>query len=184
MDTTHYWPFAREYSMWNATAAALLFWMADLEPQILSDGIECICTPFFCSNSAQQLRNISEEILFSHFMTILNDTFKWELAQEDEGYDSGSESLNTPTPLRRAPETHHVSINENISFDPTTLLTTPAHCPEHSSRRFSSHSSVHCCLTFSSSNEESPTPDSSLLLRRAEPHSPAQHHHAGTNDSF
>ena len=36
-------------------------------------------------------------------MTTLNNTFKTELIQEDEGYDSGSESLNIPIPLRRAP---------------------------------------------------------------------------------
>ena len=36
-------------------------------------------------------------------MTTLNDTFEKELAQEDEGYKSGSESLNIPIPLQRAP---------------------------------------------------------------------------------
>ena len=32
MDTTHYWPFATEYSVWNAAVTALQFWMGDLEP--------------------------------------------------------------------------------------------------------------------------------------------------------
>ena len=40
MDATHYWPFAREYSIWNAAVAAQQFWMADLEPYILSNAIE------------------------------------------------------------------------------------------------------------------------------------------------
>ena len=40
MDATHYWLFAREYSIWNAVFAALQFWMADLEPYILSVAIE------------------------------------------------------------------------------------------------------------------------------------------------
>ena len=31
MDTTCYWPFAREYIIWNAAVAALQFWMAFLE---------------------------------------------------------------------------------------------------------------------------------------------------------
>ena len=31
MDATDYWPFAREYSIWNAAVAALQFWMADLD---------------------------------------------------------------------------------------------------------------------------------------------------------
>ena len=52
MDTTHYWPFAREYSIWNAAVAALQFWMADLDPQMLSEAIEWVYTTFFCSNSA------------------------------------------------------------------------------------------------------------------------------------
>ena len=52
MDATHYWPFAKEYSIWNAAAAALQFWMADLEPQTLSNTTEWIYTAFFYSNSA------------------------------------------------------------------------------------------------------------------------------------
>ena len=27
MDAPQYWPFAQEYSIWNATVAALQFWM-------------------------------------------------------------------------------------------------------------------------------------------------------------
>ena len=76
MDATHYWPFAREYSIWNATVTALQFWMADLDPQTLSNAIEQVHTTFFCSNSAQQLMNISEEVLFGHFVTTLNDAFE------------------------------------------------------------------------------------------------------------
>ena len=75
MDATHYWPFAMEYSIWNATVAALQFWMADLFPEILSNAIEWVYTAFFCRNSVQHLRSISEEI-FSHFMTTLNNAFK------------------------------------------------------------------------------------------------------------
>ena len=40
MDATHYWPFGREYLIWNAAVTALQFWTADLEPHILSDAIE------------------------------------------------------------------------------------------------------------------------------------------------
>ena len=43
---------------------------------------------------------------------------KEELTQEDEGYESGSESLSIPTPLRRAPQIYHISMNEILSFDP------------------------------------------------------------------
>ena len=81
MDTTHYWPFAREYSIWNAAVTALQFWTADLKPHILSDAIEQVYTAFFCSHSAQQLQNQPEEVIFSCFMTTLNNSFKWELTQ-------------------------------------------------------------------------------------------------------
>ena len=76
MDATDYWPFAREYSIWNAAVAALKFWMAYLDPQMLNNAIEWVYTAFICSNSAQHLRNISEETLFGHFMTTLNDAFE------------------------------------------------------------------------------------------------------------
>ena len=71
---------------------------------------------------------------------------------------------------------YQVSTTENISFKPTTPLTTTAHHPEHSPRRFRSHNSVCHHLTFSNSDEESPTPDNSPLCKRTEPPSLAQHH--------
>ena len=117
MDATHYWPFAREYSTWNTTVAALQFWTADLEPHILSDAIEWVYTAFFWSNAVQQLWYQPEERIFGHFVTILNDTFEWEFTQEDEVYESGSESLNIPTPLRRALQIYHVSMSENLPFN-------------------------------------------------------------------
>ena len=127
MDATLYWPFSREYSIWNAAVAALKFWIADCDPQMLSNAIEWVYTAFFCSNSAQHLRNISEEKLFSCFVTTLNDAFKWELALEDGGYKSGSESLSIPTPLPRARCLHHVSASKNLSFWPATPQ---AHSPQ------------------------------------------------------
>ena len=116
MDATHYWSFAREYSIWDAAVATLQFWMADLDPQNLSNAIEWVYTAFFCSNSAQQLRTISEEILFSHFVTTLTNAFEPELVLEDGGYKSGSEILSIPTPLSRAPCLYHISASENLSF--------------------------------------------------------------------
>ena len=40
MDTLQYWPFAQEYSIWNATCAALQLWTEDLEPHVLSNAID------------------------------------------------------------------------------------------------------------------------------------------------
>ena len=80
-----------------------------------------------------QLQNLPEETLFGHFMITLNDTFKRELTQEDEGYESRSESLSIPTPLRRrrALQIYHISMSENLSFYPVTLLTTAEQHPDH-----------------------------------------------------
>ena len=111
---------AWEYSIWNSAVTALQFWTADIKPHILSDAIEWIYTAFFSSNSAQQLHNLPEAILFSHFMTTLYNTFEIELVQEDEGYEGGSENINISTPLRRAPRIYHVSTMEDLSFNPTT----------------------------------------------------------------
>ena len=176
MDTTHYWPFAREYSLWNA---ALQFWMADLEPQTLSNAIEWVYTAF-CSNSAQQLWNIPEEVLFGHFMSTVNDAFEWKLALEDEGYDGRSESLNIPTPLHKIPCLYHVLASENFTFNPATPLTHWAYSPQWCS----SLSSICCHLTFS--DDESSSTDSSPLHGRAEIPSPVEQqmvHHC-TADSL
>ena len=139
-------------------------------------------------SSVQQLWNLPEEILFSCFVSTLNDTFEKELAQEDKGYESGSESLNIPTPLRRPPWIYHISMSENLPFDPTTPLTTAEQHLVHSCQRFRSHSAVCCHLVFSSCDDESPvrtsdphlwhstTSDSSPTHGRAEPPLPAQHH--------
>ena len=159
------------------------------QPHVLSNTIEWVYTSFFHINFTQQLWNLPEEILFNHFMTTLNNTFEIKLAQEDEGYESGSESLNIPTLLRRAPQIYHISTSENLSFNPTTPLTTAEQHPVHSPQRFRYHSPVHHHLVFSSSDEETPvrpsdpclwcssTSDSSPVCRRAEPPPlPVQHH--------
>ena len=108
-------------------------------------------------------------------MTTLNDTFERKLAQEDEGYESRSESLSIPTPLRKALQTYHISTSENMSFNPTTPLTTAEQHLEHSLRRFGSHSPVHH-LVLTSSDDETPARTSdphfqhcSPLQGRAEP---------------
>ena len=176
----HYWPFPREYSIWNAAVAALQFWIADLEPQTLSNAIEWVYTAFFCSNPAQQVRGISEEVLFGHFMTTLNDASEWELALEDEGYDSGSESLNIPTHQHRTPCLYHVSTTKNLSFRPATPLAHWAHLPHQQS----SLSSICHHLTFgdddSFSTDNSPlhgtTQQSSLVKQQMACHL--------TDDSF
>ena len=166
MDVTQYWSFARECTIWNTTVSALQFWTEDLKPNILSVTTERVYMAFFCSESSQQLCTLSEEILFGCFVTTLNDTFESELAQEDEGYESGSESLNIPTPLCRAPWLYHVSTHDNLSFGPATLTAHSPHQP--------GNLNAMCChLTFKEDDDSSI--DSNTFHARTEHHSPVGH---------
>ena len=98
-DTTENWPFACEFSIWNASVAALQCWTEELDPQTLSTAFERVYTTFFYSESAQHL----QQVLFSCFITTLNDAFKRALTSADIAYESGSENMNVPTPLCHAP---------------------------------------------------------------------------------
>ena len=90
MNVTDYWPMAKEYSIWNAAVSTYLL--------------------------HQQL----EEVSFGCLVTTLHAAFESKLTLEDEGYESGSENFNIPIPLRCTVRIHHVSSDDNISFDPTT----------------------------------------------------------------
>ena len=61
-------------------------------------------------------------------MIILNAAFDQQLSLADEGYESGSDTINLPTPLRKTPRIHHVSIIEHASFNPEPI--TPWNTPQ------------------------------------------------------
>ena len=84
-------------------------------------------------------------------MTTLNATFEQMLALEDEGYESGLESYNVPTPLIRTLTIHHVSSIENASFDPVPVTphSTRQSCPRPVCRR----------LTYSPSDDNATSED-------------------------
>ena len=131
MNVTGYWPMARGYLVWNTAIAALQFWTADLEAHVFSSAIEQVYNAFFYSTATHLLCQQSDEVLFSCFMTTLNAAFESKLTLEDEGYESGSENFNIPTPLRRTYRIHHVSSDENFSFDlatPHSIHTSQTHC--------------------------------------------------------
>ena len=91
-----------------------------------------------------------------------------KLALVDQGYESGSENFNIPTPLRSTSKIHHVSSVENASFDPDPVTlhstsTREAHC--RTVWRHLTHSSSEG--DADSPNDEIPSPDSTL---------PVQHH--------
>ena len=118
MDATNYWPMVREYSIWNATIASLQFRTADLDPVTLGRATGQVYTTFFYSPSSHTLHQQSEEILFGHFVIALNAAFNQQLSLADKGYESGSDTVDLPTPLRKTPRIHHVSSMEHASFNP------------------------------------------------------------------
>ena len=81
--------------------------------------------------------------------------------QEDEAYESGSESSNTPTPLCKAPQLYHVSTQENLSYRPAT----PRTCPSPGSLTTGC-----CCLMFK--EDEDSLLNRDTLQHRMTHHSP------------
>ena len=66
-------------------------------------------------------------------MTMLNDTFEQELALEDDGYNSGSESLSIPTPLHIAPCLYQFQqvTNGLQTCNTSSMLTSMTWQPQH-----------------------------------------------------
>ena len=83
-------------------------------------------------------------MLFGCFVIALNVAFNQQLSLADEGYESGSDTIDLPPPLCKTPHIHHISSIENTSFNP--VLTTPCSTPQTPPRP------VHRCLSFSSAD--------------------------------
>ena len=150
MHTADYWPMAQEYSIWNAIIASLQFWAEDLNPVTLGRATEHVYTTFFYTSTSHTLCQQSDETLFGHFVIALNAAFNQTLLLVDEGYESGSDAIDLPTPLQKTPCIHHVSSMEHTSFNP--VLSTPHSTPQTPPRP------VCRCLSFSSADNY--TPDS------------------------
>ena len=80
----------------------------------------------------------------------MNAAFDQQLSLADEGYESGTDTIDLPTPLRKTPRIYHVSSMEHASFDPAPV--TPCNTPQIPPRP------VHRCLSFSLADNN--TPDS------------------------
>ena len=118
MNVADYWAMAREYSIWNDAIASFQFWTADLDPVTLGRATEEVNSAFFYSPSSHTLHQQSDKTLFGHFVITLNAAFDQQLSLADESYESSSDTINLPTPLRKTPRIHHVSSIEHASFDP------------------------------------------------------------------
>ena len=109
METAAYWPMACEYAIWNAVIASLQFWAEDLYPITLGIASEHVYTTFFWTPTSHTLHHLSEDVLFGHFVIALNAAFTQQLSLADEGYKSGSDTADLPTPLQKTPHIHHMS---------------------------------------------------------------------------
>ena len=95
---------------------------------------ECVYTTFFWTPTSHTLRQLSEDVLFGRFVIALNAAFTQQLSLADEGYESGSDTVELPTPLRKIPRIHHMSSMEHASFS-------PAYITPHSTVIITHHSS-------------------------------------------
>ena len=93
-------------------------------------------------------------------MIALNEVFDQQLTLADEGYESGSDTINLPTFLRKMPRIHHVSSIEHALFDPNPV--TPQ------TRLWTLPRPVCSWLSFSSSDDDN-TPGDTSPTPRATP---------------
>ena len=117
METAEHWLMAHKYAIWNAVFASLQFWAEDLNLITLGIASEHIYTIFFWTPTSHTLCQLSEDVLFGCFVIALNAAFTQQLSLADEGYESGSNTVDLPTPLQKTPCIHHVSSMEHASFN-------------------------------------------------------------------
>ena len=156
METAKYWPMACKYAIWNAAITSLQFWAEDLDPITLGIVSECVYTTFFWTPTSHTLHQLSEDVLFGHFVIALNAAFTQQLLLADEDYKSDSDTVDLPTPLRKTSRIHHMSSMEHASFNPahitpcSTVTITPHISPQTLTIP------VCCCLSFNSDSDQDP----------------------------
>ena len=92
-------------------------------------------------------------------MIELNAAFDQQLSIADEGYESSSDTINLPTPLRKMPRIHHISSIEHASFDPDPVTPWNTQVPPRPVCRW---------LSFSSTDDDN-TPANTPHTPRATP---------------
>ena len=117
--------------------------------------MEHIYTAFSWTSTSHTLCQQSEETLFGCFVIVLNAAFTQQLSLADEGYESGSDTVDLTTPLWKTPCIHHISSIEHASFNPghttpcNTVTMTPHSSPQTPTRPVRHH------LSFSSDTDHS-----------------------------
>ena len=75
------------------------FGAEDLDPVTLGIASECVYATFFWTSTSHTLCQQSEDVLFGHFVIAFNAAFTQQLSLADKGYESGSDTIDLPTPL-------------------------------------------------------------------------------------
>ena len=136
--------------------ASLQFWAEYLDPITLGIASECVYTTFFWTPTSHTLHQLLEDVLFGCFVIALNAAFTQQLSLADEGYESGSYTVDLPTPLRKTPCIHHMSSMENESFNPAcTAPCSAITITPHSSPQTPTRPVCHC-LSFNSNSDQDP----------------------------
>ena len=173
METAEYWPMACEYAIWNAAIASLQFWAEDLNLITLVIVSEHVYTTFFWTHTSHTLCQLSEDVLFEHFVIALNAALTQQLSLSDEGYKSGSDTVDLPTPLWKTPHIHHMSSMEHASFNPAHTTPCSSATITHCSSPRTPTRPVCCCLSFTSnSSDDDRDPDSTPVYSDTEENFP------------
>ena len=85
----------------------------------------------------------------------LNAAFTQQLSLADEGYESGSDTVDLPTPLWKTPHIHHISSMEYASFNLVHTTHNMVTLTPHSSPKTPTRP-VFCHLSFSSDTDHTP----------------------------
>ena len=155
IESAEYWLMACEYAIWNAAITSLQFWAEDLDPITLGIASEHVYTTFFWTPISHTLCQLSEDVLFGCFVIALNSTFTQQLSLADEGYKSGSDTGDLPTPLQKTPCILHVSNMDHASFNP--VGTTP--CSTVSTTPHSTITTTHCSIVTTTPHRMPQIPD-------------------------
>ena len=131
----------------------ITIWTEDLNLVTLGRATECVYTTFFYTSTSHTLHQQSDETLFGCFVIALNAAFHQQLLLADEGYKSGSDTIDLPTPLQKTPCIHHISSMENTSFNP--VLSTPHSTTQTPPRPV--------CRWYSLSSADNYTPDNTSV---------------------
>ena len=121
MNATDYWPLARGYSVWDATVATYSFGqlILNLNSSVAPLNESTLLLLYYL----HALLCNQPEVLFDNFVTTLNATFERTLSRRCRIWE-WQQKFQYIHSLRWTSRDHHVSSNENISFNPSTPHTT------------------------------------------------------------